>query len=89
MMEGIGDDGPGKVLAAFIKQFYESSPTVPPNILVQHLIEEDESISQWLVRKRGGQVQIRVPKRGEKHRLIQLASRNATHGMEQLKLKKN
>ena len=89
MMEGIGDDGPDKVLAAFIKQFYESSPTVPPNILVQHLIEEDESISQWLVKKRGGQVQIRVPKRGEKHRLIQLASRNATHGMEQLKLKKN
>ena len=87
IMEGTQDDGPEKVLAAFVKQFYAATPYVPPVILVQHPLEDREAIQAWLSQKRQGAVKIHVPQRGAKRKLIQMVAENAAQGVEQLRVR--
>ena len=87
IMAGTQDDGPGKILAAFIQQFYSENPYVPPRILVQHPIEDKEAIQQWLSQRRNERVTVHVPQRGEKRKLVQMVADNAVEGVEQLKVK--
>ena len=63
-MEGTEDDSPGLVLGQFTKQFYQSALVIPPTILLQHPLEEQELIRGWLVERRGGAVKLLCPKRG-------------------------
>ena len=87
IMEGTQDDEPQKILTAFVKQFYDATPYVPPRILVEHSLEDADTIQRWLSEKRHGPVRIHVPQRGEKRRLIQMVAENAAEGLEQLKVK--
>ncbi len=87
LMAGTQDDEPDKILTAFVKQFYDATPYVPPRILVQHLLEEPESIVRWLREKRQGSVRVHRPQRGEKRRLIEMVAENAAQGLEQLRVK--
>ncbi len=87
LMAGTQDDEPDKILTAFVKQFYDATPYVPPRILVQHPLEEPEGIVEWLREKRRGSVRIHVPKRGEKRRLVEMVAENAAQGLEQLRIK--
>ena len=86
IMEGTQDDDPQKILTAFVKQFYDATPYVPPRILVQHPLEDTEAIQEWLRGKRQGAVRIHVPERGEKRKLVQMVAENARQGLEQLKV---
>ncbi len=88
MMAGTEDDEPGQILTAFVKQFYDANPYVPPRILVQHPLEDAEGIQEWLRRKREGPVTIHVPRRGEKRKLIQMVAENAVQGLEHLKYRR-
>ncbi|CAI7992027.1 UvrABC system protein C [Geodia barretti] len=54
LMAGTQDDEPNKILTAFVKQFYDATPYVPPRILLQHPLEEADSIVKWLREKRKG-----------------------------------
>ena len=85
IMSGTQDDEPGTILSAFVKQFYDANPYVPPRILLQHSLEDAEAIQAWLRQKRKGKVALHVPKRGEKRRLVQMVVENAGEGLEQLK----
>ena len=87
LMAGTQDDEPDKILTAFVKQFYDVTPYVPPRILVQYPLEEPEGIVEWLREKRHGSVRIHVPKRGEKRRLVEMVAENALQGLEQLRIK--
>ena len=88
IMAGTQDDEPATILSAFIKQFYDANPSVPPRILVQHPLEDAEAIQRWLQQKRGeGRVTIHVPQRGEKRKLVQMVVENAAEGLEQLKVR--
>jgi len=87
LMAGTQDDDPDKILTAFVKQFYDATPYVPPRILVQHHLEEPEGIVKWLREKRQGSVRVHVPQRGEKRRLIEMVAENAAQGLEQLRVK--
>ena len=87
LMAGTQDDEPDKILTAFVKQFYDATPYVPPRILVQYSLEEPEGIIEWLREKRRGSVRIHVPKRGEKRRLVEMVAENAAQGLEQLRIK--
>jgi excinuclease ABC subunit C len=75
------------VVGAFLKQFYESSPMVPRLILIPHEIEEHALVQDWLSSKRGSQVEVRVPERGEKRRLVAMANDNATESLQMLRVK--
>ena len=87
LMAGTQDDEPDEILTAFVKQFYDATPYVPPRILVQHPLEDADSIVGWLREKRKGSVRVHVPKRGEKRRLVEMVAENAEQGFEQLRLK--
>ena len=87
IMEGTQDDGPGRILTAFVKQFYDATPYVPPRILVEHPLEEPESIEEWLRAKRRGPVKVHAPQRGEKRKLVRMVAENAAEGLEQLRVR--
>ncbi len=70
-------DTKSQVLLSFIKQFYAGTPFIPRELMLSEEIEEQELIEEYLSRKRGGRVHIRVPKKGTKEKLVELAQRNA------------
>ncbi len=81
------DDTKSQVLAEFIKQFYAGTPFIPKEIMLPEEIEEADVISQWLTEKRGQKVYIRVPKKGNKEKLVELAAKNAAMVLSQDKEK--
>lgn len=66
-----------EILTSFIKQFYAGTPYVPRELMIQQEIEEREVLEEWLSERRGHRVHIRVPKKGEKEKLVELAKKNA------------
>jgi excinuclease ABC subunit C len=85
LMEGTEDTPDAGVIAEFIKQFYDQSPTLPPQVLLPHEVEEAQIIRQWLKQKSGGQkVEILVPHEGKQQELIQMAAENAAETMASL-----
>jgi excinuclease ABC subunit C len=71
----------GEVLTAFLAQFYEEVPP-PRTILVDRDLAEAKLLAEALVAAAGGKVEISVPQRGDRRRLIQQASRNAVEALE-------
>jgi excinuclease ABC subunit C len=85
VMEGAeGEDASGLV-SSFIEQFYQEATYVPPEILLPAEAGEVEIIQQWLSSKRGADVVLRVPKRGQKRDLVKLAEENAVDTMAALR----
>ena len=66
-----------QVLLNFVKQFYAGTPFIPKELVLQEEIEDTEVLEEWLSKKRGQKVHIRVPKKGTKEKLVELAARNA------------
>lgn len=77
-----------EVLGSFIKQFYLTSSFIPKEILLQEDIEEALIIERWLTSKKGSRVYIKVPRRGDKKKLVDMALKNAMEALENLKQKK-
>ncbi|MCL0029236.1 excinuclease ABC subunit UvrC [Dehalococcoidia bacterium] len=88
LMHGTDEDEPAEILSAFIKQFYDTTTYMPPRILVQRRPDDQESIQEWLSAKRRARVQIHVPVRGEKRKLMQMVADNATQALEQLNIRR-
>ena len=86
-MEGAQEDDPGLVIGQFIKQFYQSASEIPPRILVQHAVEEEELIREWLQGLRGKSVRIALPMRGQHKKLIDLVAENARQGLNQYRVR--
>jgi excinuclease ABC subunit C len=86
-MEGTEGESPGLVLGQFTKQFYQSALVVPPTILLQHELEDEELIRNWLRERRGGAVKLLYPKRGQNKKLIDVVAENASQGLAQQRLK--
>lgn len=75
---GVAHESRSATMTAFIKQFYAGTPMVPGTLMLQDEIEDKEIITQWLSGRRGQKVQIKVPKKGQKERLVELAAQNAS-----------
>ena len=71
------EDPRAQIVSSFLKQFYAGTPFIPKEIMIQEEIEDREVISQWLEKRRGRKVHIRIPKKGTKEKLVELAQRNA------------
>ena len=82
-LAGAADATDGEVLASFLKQFYESATYVPRRLLLPVEVPEAELLGAWFDDRRGGPVQMLVPQRGEKLRLVQMAQDNAKEAQEQ------
>lgn len=70
-------DRPAEILSSFVKQFYAGTPFIPKELMLQTEIEDAEVISQWLSQRKGQKVYVRVPKMGQKEKLVELAAKNA------------
>jgi len=67
-----------EVITAFIKQYYHRVEFVPEKILLSEIVsEEKEVIARWLAQKKGSQVSLHVPFRGEKKKMIEMVKKNA------------
>lgn len=66
-----------KILTSFIKQFYAGTPFIPREIMLQEPVEDMELVERWLTSKKGARVHLRVPQKGAKEKLVDLAARNA------------
>ena len=87
ILQGTSSEEPHQIMTSFIKQFYNSSPHIPPLLLLQCGVEDRAIIENWLESKRGGKVRIQVPGRGSKKQLVETVAENARQGLEQLKIK--
>ena len=72
-----GEDDKEAILTTFLKQFYAGTPYIPRELMIQYEIEDKELIEEWLSTRRGQKVHLRVPRKGEKEKLVELAMKNA------------
>src|SRR5436190_7471451 len=87
ILQGTRDSSPGEVMASFLQQFYESSPHIPPELVVEVEPDDRAVIQSWLREQRKGPVTITGPKRGDKLRLIDMVKQNAREVLEQQRIK--
>ncbi|WP_106004129.1 excinuclease ABC subunit UvrC [Neomoorella humiferrea] len=73
----------GEVMAALLKEYYSRGVEIPPQILLHDEPEDAETIASWLGRLRGGRVELKVPKRGSKLKLLQLVHENAVNLLQE------
>ncbi len=74
-----------EMIEAFIRQYYEKTPFVPKEILIPTQLEDASLLEELLSRIKGKKVRILGPKRGEKLRLVKLASRNAENSLKEFR----
>ncbi len=65
------------VLSTFLRQYYAGTPFIPREVMLPEEIGDGELISRWLTQRRGGKCVLRVPKRGSREKLVELAAQNA------------
>jgi excinuclease ABC subunit C len=87
VLQGTRYEEPPKIMSSFIQQFYASAPHIPPLLLLQHPVEDRDTLQLWLADKRGAAVKIQVPQRGSKKQLVEIVAQNAKQGLEQLRIK--
>ncbi|RYY25670.1 MAG: excinuclease ABC subunit UvrC [Sphingomonadales bacterium] len=70
-----------EVLSAFLMQFYEEVPP-PKNVFVDRALEEAELLAEAMAERAGHKVELSVPQRGARRRLMEQASRNAVEALD-------
>ena len=76
-MNGGSEEAFSEILAAFMKQYYSGTPSLPKEILVPELPDEQQILEAYLSERRGAKVQILVPQKGDKKKILDLAAENA------------
>jgi len=74
-----------EVMEEFVLQYYAAAMSIPAQILVQH--DAGEALAEALAQRREGPVELRIPERGDKKRILDLAERNAKLALDQERLK--
>ncbi len=75
------DTGEEELVSGFLKRYYDETADVPAEVDLPVELEDAELIEGWLAEKRGHSVRLRRPQRGEKRRLLDMASANARHAL--------
>ncbi|HET9719469.1 MAG TPA: excinuclease ABC subunit UvrC [Solirubrobacteraceae bacterium] len=89
-LDNASEAAPADVAEAFILQYYASTMVIPPQVVVQGEVgshPEIGALAEALSQRRGSRVEIRVPERGDKRRILELAQRNAQLALDQEKLR--
>ncbi len=77
IMPGIASDDISAIYNAFFELYYHSATDIPPLIYSQYPLSEKNLAEDWLSEKTGRRVKIRVPARGARKRLVEIAERNS------------
>jgi excinuclease ABC subunit C len=81
-LENVQGQDVAALLEAFFLEYYGSTPSIPPQIIVPHAAGDTEALAEFLSELRGSRVEVRAPERGEKRRLQELADQNASLALE-------
>ena len=89
-----GSDVPDDdLLHAFLLRYYDATTSIPREVIVRMLPEDDEAMSAWLTEKlasaHGAKVRFTSPRKGEKLELVELAEKNAKHTLLRYKVRTN
>ena len=82
MLDAPRETDDATVLGGFVQQYYERATSIPPELLVPCLPDDAPELEEYLTGRRRAAVRIRVPRRGEKRELLDLAGRNATETIQ-------
>jgi excinuclease ABC subunit C len=85
VLDGAAGETDNEVVASFVKQFYDGAAYVPSEILLPHEIDEALIIQEWLRSQRGHKVVLKVPQRGHKRELVEMAAENAAETLSNLR----
>ena len=72
-----------ELICDFLRNYYSSGVIIPDQVLLPEAIEDQQLLSEWLSELRGRRVNILTPQRGEKKRMVLMASRNAAESKRQ------
>lgn len=86
LLESPGGSESAEQMSAFFKQYYQQNSYVPPRILVSVMPDEADLLASYLAQGEG-KVEIRLPQRGGKRELMELAQKNARQTLEQESLR--
>jgi excinuclease ABC subunit C len=81
IVENARDATDGDVLASFLQQYYAATERPPREVLVPLLPTDAEALAGFLSDRRGSRVDVHVPERGEKRRIVALATQNAVEAL--------
>ncbi|RTR28283.1 excinuclease ABC subunit UvrC [Deinococcus radiophilus] len=76
------DSTSGEVLTAFMQDYYTQATHLPPLVLLPTELEDMALWNDFLTERAGHRVSVRIPQRGDKVDLVEMAQRNAGHGLE-------
>ena len=66
-----------ELLKQFILQYYAGTPFIPRELMLPVEISDAELVAEYLTKKRGSKVTLRVPQKGMKEKLVEMAAENA------------
>jgi excinuclease ABC subunit C len=82
-LTGVEHETRSDIMTSFVKQFYAGTPYVPRELILGDPIEDREVIEELLTTKRGQKVYIKIPVKGDKEKLVELARKNASLVLQQ------
>jgi excinuclease ABC subunit C len=82
IVEGARDVPDDEVLGSFLQQYYATTDALPRALLTPLMPSAADDLAAYLADRRGVRVTITVPERGEKRRLVALATQNAIEALE-------
>ena len=75
--KGLNDEIDEELTSEFIERYYTGKDILPNKIMCRSDFEDRDLVEQWLTGKANRKVEIKVPKIGEKIRLVEMAENNA------------
>ena len=70
-----------ELAGGFVKRYYDETADIPSEVCLACDLPDAEVVGEWLTAKRGRVCRLHRPQRGEKHRLLEMAERNARHAL--------
>lgn len=88
-MQAAVNDLASEIVSGFITQFYADAAIIPPRLMLQHPLPDDETpiVTGWLTERRGAKVELSVPQRGDNRGLVRMVAKSAEENLEQSRLK--
>ncbi|ADH63400.1 excinuclease ABC, C subunit [Allomeiothermus silvanus DSM 9946] len=81
-IEDVEEASDQELLWAFLRDYYLEATPLPPLVLLPSEVEDMGALSQFLSSRAGKKVEVRIPQRGDKTRLLELAEKNARTALE-------
>ena len=77
-----GEETDSEMLDDFVREYYDRAPEVPLLVLTSARLSDPGPLEAWLGTMRGAKVEIRAPQRGQKRKLVAMASRNVRETLQ-------